>query len=66
MKVEVTLWDEFGEKAQAQDESVVDVGDLYESQVVEDWEKASQKIHEVMKNWIIFPGYHISFTIPQS
>jgi hypothetical protein len=61
MKVEVTLWDSFDEEIFS---TMVDVGNDYDAEDDEDDDRGSEKIHDVIDNMLLFPGFHITITIP--
>jgi hypothetical protein len=62
MKVEVTLWDTEGQEIAA---DIVDVGNAYDDEIPEREQEGSQKIHEVIEQYPIFPGFHITITVPK-
>jgi len=71
MKVEVTLYNTNGEEI---DGEVIDVGDRIDVNDPPDWPadvgneddlKMSEQIHNVIKPWLLFPGFHITITVPK-
>jgi hypothetical protein len=66
MKIEVILFNTIGE---ACDEAVLDIGDGIDLRDPPDWpcevgnkeeQRVSEHIHAAIKDWLLFPGFHIS------